>query len=80
MKRDLTSNAIFFANAGKHRRPPLRTFREFAEEFGVSEAVLRAALREQGAPKPELSHSNKNTERNRWYVVKDMRQWWSSRQ
>ena len=79
MKSGLTSNATFFANVGKPARPPLRTFKEFAEEFGVSEAVLRAALMDENAPKPEFRQSNKRTASNRWYQVGEMRKWWKGR-
>ena len=66
--------------AGNPARKPLRTFREFVEEFGVSSGVLRQALQDEDAPKPQLIHSNARTTRNRWYVVQDMRDWWKKRQ
>ncbi len=61
-------------------RKPLRTFREFVEEFGVSSGVLGQALQDEDAPKPKLLLSNVRTTKNRWYVVKDMRDWWKKRQ
>lgn len=79
MKTGIASNAHFFSNVGKPARPPLRTFREFAQEFGVTEAKLRAALAQPGAPTPELIQSNKHSAKNRWYKVKEMRQWWAAR-
>ena len=79
MKKRIESNAHFFANVGKPARAPLRTFREFAQEFGVTEPKLRAALSQPGAPTPELIHSNNHTTRNRWYNVKEMRKWWAER-
>jgi hypothetical protein len=79
MKRGLTSNAAFFANVGKPARQPLRTFKEFAEEFGVSEAFLRGALKDENAPKPALVHSNTRTNKNSWYQVGEMRNWWKGR-
>jgi len=79
MKMGILSNATFFSNVGKPARPPLRTFKEFCEEFGVSEAILRSALRDENAPKPKLSHSNKRTAKNRWYEVGEMRTWWRGR-
>lgn len=77
--KDIASNRSFFSNVGKPCRAPLRTFREFAEEFGVSEGVLRRALADEGSPKPELMQSNSRTTRNRWYKTKEMRTWWTNR-
>ena len=77
--KNIASDKEFFANVGKPRRKPLRTFREFAEEFMVTEEKFRLALQEEGAPKPPLIHKNNNPTRNSWYSIKEMRDWWNGR-
>lgn len=79
VKSSLLLNSVFYANVGRPRRPPLRTFKEFAEEFGIADAKFAAALAEPGAPRPVFRLSNKNTTSNRWYEAHEMRKWWSER-
>lgn len=59
------------------KRPPLRTFTEFAEEFGVSSQKLSVMLGRGGSPKPELTNNSRH-KFNTWYVVKEMRDWWAT--
>jgi hypothetical protein len=60
-------------------RKPLRTFKEMAEEFGITELLLRSKLlHSKGAPKPVFVSKNSRTCSNRWYNHAEMRRWWKS--
>jgi hypothetical protein len=60
-------------------RKPLRTFKEMAEEFGITELLLRSKLQHsKNAPKPVLVHKNVRTCSNSWYNHAEMRRWWKS--
>jgi hypothetical protein len=60
-------------------RTPLRTFREMAEEFGITEGLLKSRLqRLENAPKPVLVHKNVRRGSNSWYDPTEMRRWWKS--
>jgi hypothetical protein len=58
--------------------PPLRTFRELAEELGVPEGRLKGMLNGDGAPKPRISHRCGNTYRS-YYEPAEFRAWWRAR-
>lgn len=60
-------------------RKPLRTFKEMAEEFGITEGLLKSRLqRSENAPKPVLVHKNARRCSNSWYNHAEMRRWWKS--
>lgn len=80
MRKGLECNRIFFANVGKSSREPLRTIEEMAEEFNVTYAQLRALMKEDGAPSPQLKLNNKRTQKRSWYKPSEMRKWWKARQ
>lgn len=56
-------------------RPPLRTFTEMADEFGVPTNSLSALLGHTNGPKPELKKFGMVS--NKWYEPVAMRKWWS---
>lgn len=61
----------------KHKKHlPLRTFTEFAEDFGVTPQKLCVILGREGSPKPELTNNNRY-KFSTWYQVKEMREWWA---
>jgi hypothetical protein len=75
MKLKFTSEYVRKHFHGKNM-PPLRTFREMAEEFGVTDAQLRSKLeRLDDAPKPKMKHQNRYT-KNTWYDPVEIRAWW----
>jgi hypothetical protein len=60
-------------------RKPLRSFKEMAEEFGITEEILRGRLQHsENAPKPVFVHKNARSCSNRWYDPAEMRRWWKS--
>ena len=59
--------------------PPLRTFTELYEEFGVKRNVFSYALGEVGAPKPIQVFKNASAGTNSWYNPIEVRKWWSGR-
>jgi hypothetical protein len=60
-------------------RAQLRTFKEMAEEFGITELLLRSKLQHsKDAPKPVFVSKNSRTCSNRWYNHAEMRRWWKS--
>jgi hypothetical protein len=78
MKKNIIFNSVHFANVGKPAREPLRTLEEMADEFGLTHGQLRAMLRNDGAPKPELQNQNKNTQKRNWYKPSVMRAWFKA--
>jgi transposase-like protein len=56
--------------------PPLRSFKELADEFGLSHDQLKKFLQYHEGPAPVVIHKNKRTERNSWYDHTQMRKWW----
>ena len=59
--------------------PPLRTCKEFAEEFGMSVHQLAATLRNSKANPPEPILRNRcaaGSTHSTWYVPAEMRAWW----
>ena len=75
MKHKFTGEDVRNHFHGKNL-PPLRTFREIAEEFGVTDAQLRFELgNSDDAPKPKMRHRNSHTG-NTWYDPVEVRAWW----
>jgi hypothetical protein len=70
-----TSSGKQWHQRGGVPRPPLRTFAELAEEFGVTMAQLRGAFKASG-PKPKLF--NRRTQQH-WYEPNEVRRWWAAR-
>ena len=64
---------------GNENGRPLISFREAAEEFGVSLGVLRYAMREPGSPNAVTVKGGGLTSQNSWYDPEEMRKWWLSR-
>jgi hypothetical protein len=64
--------------ADRIHRKPLRTFKEMAEEFGVSERALVVFLGTRGGPKPEIRSTGNCTVSRTWYDPEEMRRWWKS--
>lgn len=62
---------------GRVRRKPLRSFRELAEEFGVSPATLRGLLAHHPGPEPKFTHRGLRTPSCAWYDPAEMRAWWA---
>lgn len=64
------------------KRPPLRTFKEMAEELGVArQAIVREfRFHPEGAPSPTFTHRNGDTpgSRHTWYNRADFLKWWKS--
>jgi hypothetical protein len=72
-----------FIQSGKSvtgKLPPLRTFTELHEEFGVKRNVFSAALRDENAPKPIMVKKNASAGTNSWYNPIEVRKWWAGRQ
>jgi hypothetical protein len=59
-------------------RKPLRTFKEMAEEFGVSERALAAYLGAKNGPRPEIRSTGNLSVSRSWYDPAEMRRWWKS--
>lgn len=61
--------------------PPLRTFRELAEQYGVTVPQLRGMFRTlPGRPEPRVVHNYRSvdgvtTNQNSWYDQKEFRDW-----
>lgn len=64
-------------DVGRVQRKPLRTFRELAEEFGVSMPKLASELGKHSGPKPKIVHRHGGTHTNAWYDPVEMRAWWA---
>jgi hypothetical protein len=60
-------------------RKPLRSFKELADELGVTHQVLQGALRAADAPQPLLSKPSGKTRRDTWYDPDQFRAWWRSK-
>ena len=60
------------------KRDPLRSFAEFAQDYGLTHAQLRGMLHAEGAPKPVCHHHSNATE-VRYYEVKPFRAWMQRR-
>lgn len=60
------------------KREPLRSFAEFAKDYGLTQAQLRGMLHAEGAPKP-VCHHHSNTTEIRYYEVKPFRRWMAGR-
>lgn len=64
------------------KRPPLRTFKEMAEELGVhpNTVVRMIQSHPEGAPKPKLTHRNSGFDqcRHTWYEREPFLKWWKS--
>lgn len=61
------------------KRKPLRTFKEMAEEFGVSVSTLSGLMATRSGPQPRLNHSGGCAQtRNKWFDPDEMRAWWKS--
>lgn len=71
-----THSVLHPPKSGQHHKP-LRTFKEFVAEFGVSAGVLRYALGRHDGPKPKLTHSGTQA-KNCWYDPDAMRMWWKN--
>jgi hypothetical protein len=69
MKLDFTP-----PDPNRRRIKPLRTFKELAQEFGVTVRELSGAMSAKDAPAPMLKHHN-----NRWYDPDIVRAWWKGR-
>jgi len=82
VNRNILSNAHFFANTRlKKPRPPLKTFDEMAQEFGVTPHKLRAALAhsETTPPSPLFKYAKPKSGKgkgNTWYSPDPLRAWW----
>jgi hypothetical protein len=59
-------------------RKPLRTFKEMAEEFGVSEQAVAVFLGTRDGPKPEIRSTGNCVVNRTWYDPTEMRRWWKS--
>jgi hypothetical protein len=55
---------------------PLRSFRELAEDFGVSMGKLATELAKNPGPKPKLVH-RRHGRSDSWYDPSEMRAWWA---
>lgn len=65
-------------NMGRGQGKPLRSFRELAEEFGVSMPKLATELAKHPGPKAKLVHRHGGTHTNAWYDPAEMRAWWAN--
>ena len=76
-KRMHIDSEFFKQRPGK--RPPLRTFTEMAEEFGLSAKQLSAHMKNSTAEAPSAKIVSKNqlTHTNSYYDPQEMRAWWS---
>jgi len=79
--RNLADNKAFFGDRtkkGAQRRPPARTFREMAEEFGLAPGQLRWQMgnSKHEAPAPVLCSTNNLGASNKYYNRQEMRNWW----
>lgn len=63
---------------GTTPRKPLRSFKELAEEFGVSCQTLAAYGRQHQLPAPKLSWRSTAVSTTKWYDPEEMRAWWKS--
>jgi hypothetical protein len=64
------------------KRPPLISFREFADSVNISLEALRvyAGQSVEPFPKPKLRHgSTASTLSNSWYDKKELKNWWANR-
>ena len=59
------------------KREPLRTLREFAEEFGVTPWRLSGLINANGGPAP-MTVSKSAAVNNSYYKPSEMRKWWAS--
>ena len=77
MNHTFNSDDVRQLFSGKSR-PPLRTVKEMAKEFGVSVRQLAAFLGHSStAPKPVFRQNGRAN--LTWYVHAEMRAWWKAR-
>jgi hypothetical protein len=62
----------------KQKRAPLRSFAEFATEYGLTHAQLRGMMHVEGSPKP-VCHHHSNKVEVRYYEVAPFRKWMAGR-
>jgi hypothetical protein len=58
---------------GRPARPPLRTLKEMAEEFGVRHATLSGLLSTCNGPKSRMDTRGCQTNQAHWYEPNEMR-------
>lgn len=62
---------------GQPARPPLRTLKEMAEEFGVPCAELASLLRHRDGPDARMDTTRSASNgKAHWYEPGEMRKWW----
>lgn len=64
------------------KRPPLRSFKELADDLGVTTNKLRTAIARAKIPppKPVFVLNGNNTIGNTWYEPKAFIAWWKAEQ
>jgi hypothetical protein len=70
---------LYYLQIGRRRgekRPPLRTFKEMAEEFGVTPNTLSSLTGFRGGPSPILVAGT--VRQQAWYDPAGLRAWWDS--
>ena len=79
MKYQSTYDAFKLRDNGQ-KRPPLRTTKEMADEFGISFARLSGLIStHKGAPTPIFKrHGVVKGAINNWYNPAEMRAWYNS--
>lgn len=71
---------LTLGNEKQSGRAPLRTFKELAEEFGVSVRSLCGHMAADGsAPKKVWAHKSASVQ-NAWFDAVAMRKWWKTKQ
>lgn len=60
-------------------KPPLRSHKEMADEFGVASVTLTSLLAKWGGPKPALRTMSRRTDSAVWYDPMEMRKWWEDK-
>ena len=74
MNNNITVNHVYFARAGKPKRPP-RTVTEMADEFGITRNQLTYRLSASKVT-PPTSFKTGSTHKNTWYDPVALRAWW----
>jgi len=77
--KNLACNKTFFSERWKNtKRPPLRTFTEMAEEFGLTLPQLRGHMAKSAHPAPAARiRSHGTSTSNSYYDRQEMRLWWA---
>jgi hypothetical protein len=77
----LANDKVFFGDRKKNGigpHPPLRTFNEMADEFGLKIGQLRyhMANSEHSPPQPKIRSHSSLSVTNNYYNPSEMRAWW----